>query len=78
MDHLDLIEAASDAAAELDPDGLEIAPYLAAFGARTPADLDPADRTDIYLEIARSMAARYADVVDAVSSLEAYEAAARN
>ncbi len=45
----------------------------AAFGARTPADLDPADRTDLYLEIARSMAARYADVVDAVNSLEAYE-----
>ena len=78
MDHLDLLEAASDAAAELDSDGSEIAPYLAAFGASTPADLDPADRTDHYLEVARSMAARYARVVEAVNSLEAYEEAARN
>jgi len=77
MDHLDLIEAASDAAAALDFDGAEIAPYLAAFGASSPAALDPADRTDLYLEIARSMAARYADVVQAVDSLEAYEADAR-
>ena len=78
MDHLDLIEAASDAAAALDDDGSGIAPYLAAFGASTPADLDPADRTDLYLEVARSMAARYARVVEAVNSLEAYEEAARN
>ena len=78
MDHLDLIEAASDAAAALDDDGSAIAPYLAAFGASTPADLDPADRTDLYLEIARSIAARYADVVDAVDALEAYEADAAN
>ena len=78
MDHLDLIEAASDAAAALDSDGSEIAPYLAAFGANSPADLDPADKTDIYLEIARSMAAQYAHVVDAVDALGSYEEGARS
>jgi hypothetical protein len=78
LDHLDLLEAASDAAAALDDDGLLLAPYLAAFGVVNPDDLDPADRTDIYLEIARSMAARYADVVEAVNSLEGYEADTRS
>ncbi len=78
MDHLDLLEAAADAAAALDDDGLLLAPYLGAFGAVTRDDLDPADRTDLYLEIARSMAARYAEVVDAVNSLEAYEADTRS
>jgi hypothetical protein len=73
LDHLDLIEAASDAAAALDSDGSAIAPYLPAFRASTSADLDPADRTDLYLEIARSMADRYAGVVDAVDALQAYE-----
>lgn len=73
MDHLDLIEAASDAAAELDSDGSEIASYLAAFGASTPDDLDPADRTAIYLELARETADVYGELVDAVRVLEAYE-----
>jgi hypothetical protein len=78
LDHLDLIEAASDAAAALDADGSEIAPYLAAFGASSSTELDPADRTDLYLEVARAMADRYADVVDGVAALEAYERGAQN
>ena len=72
MDHLDLIEAASDAAAALDDNGSAIAPVLAAFGASTPADLDPADRTDLYLEIARiyrrSICATLFDAVDALEA----------
>ena len=72
-DHLDLLEAAADAAAALDPDGSALSPYLAAYGAITPDNLDPADRTDIYLEIARHVAHVYGELVDAVRLLEASE-----
>ena len=49
------------------------APYFAAYRATSPGELDPVDRMDICLELARHAAHVYGEVVDAVRLLESYE-----